>query len=250
MKPLTCLALAGALAITAFSASARADAITLNFEGIAPYPNSSDVLIGQYYDGGTSSIGTSGQNYGVAFSSGATELCLNTAGTFCSNTSKGGLGVPGSEFGAMYFPDAQPLMDVAAGFSKGFSFAYSSPYVDTTVSLYSGLDGTGDLLASTTLPLTAASGCDASISSGAQYCPFSDLSIAFNGTAKSVLFGGQVNRQVFDDFTFGSTTVGAVSAAPEPESWSLMMLGIALVGACLKYVRRSAAFGHSTAAVG
>lgn len=227
------LALASALL---FATSANAATIYLDFEGIAPYPNDNDVSIGGFYNGGTSSIGTSGTNFGVEFTSEATLLCLNTAGVSCSNTSRGGLGLPGSQFGALYFPSASPTMNVAAGFTNGFSFTYSSPFSSGTfVSIYSGVNGTGSLLASATLPLTSSGTCDAAISGGAAYCPFEAYSVGFTGTAQSVVFGGTANQQVFDDFTFGSTVVGG--AVPEPATWAMMLLGFGTIGGALR--RRS-----------
>jgi len=232
MKEFALACCASALVATA----AQAQPIYLDFENIAPYPNNSNVIIGGYYNGGTSSIGTSGTNYGVEFTSSAILLCLNTAGTFCSNTSRGGQGIASSAFGALYFPNANPTMNVAAGFDTGFSFVYSDPFaVGTTVSIFSGLDGTGSLLASALLPGTANAGCDSAISGGANYCPFNAYSIGFDGVAKSVVFGGEINAQVFDDFTFGSVTVGG--AVPEPASWAMMIGGIGLIGGAMR--RRS-----------
>ena len=76
--------------------AAQAGVISLNFENIAPYPNDNSVLIEDYYNGGTSSVGTSGPNYGVHFSSNAGVICLNTPGVICSNTLTGR---SGPEFG-------------------------------------------------------------------------------------------------------------------------------------------------------
>ncbi|MBN8808314.1 MAG: PEP-CTERM sorting domain-containing protein [Sphingomonas sp.] len=217
-------------------AVANAAPIYLDFENIAPYPNNNNVSIGDYYNGGTSSIGTSGTNYGVQFTTGATLLCLNTAGTTCSNTSRGGQGISTSQFGALYFPSAGATMNVAAGFNTGFAGVYSNPFGSaTTVNIYSGLNGTGTLLATTSLGSTGTGTCNTNISGGAAYCPFNNFSLGFSGTAMSVVFGGTVNQQVFDDFTFGSTTVGG--AVPEPATWAMMMLGFGALGGMLR--RRS-----------
>ena len=228
---------AALLAAAAFSASpALAASIYLDFEGIAPYPNNNNVSIGDYYNGGTSSIGTSGTNYGVQFTSEALLLCMNTAGTTCSNTSRGGQGIPTSQYGALFFPSGNPTMNVAAGFTNGFSFVYSDPFAAvTTVAVYGGLNGTGSLLASLDLSGTPKNGCDSAISGNAAYCPFLTGSVGFNGTAQSVKFLGENNRQVFDDFTFGSVTVGGgAGGVPEPSTWALMLLGVAAVGQGLR----------------
>ncbi len=206
--------------------------ITINFEGIAPYPSDNDVLIENYYDGGAASNGAIGPNDGVTFSSGATLLCLNTASVDCSNTSKGGGGVAGSEFGAMYFPSTNPSMDVAGGFTTGFSMAYTNPEdASVGVSIYSGPDGTGTLLASESLAATP-DGESACPNYDAVYCPFENFSLSFSGTAMSVEFTGESNISTYDDFTFGSTTVGGGGGSvPEPGTLALFGLGLAGLGA-------------------
>ena len=226
-----------AAGLAAIAAPASAAVIYLDFEGIAPYPNNNNVLINEYYNGGAASNGNIGPNYGVEFTSAAQLLCLNTAGTVCSNTSRGGLGIPTSQRGAMYFPGANPIMNVAAGFDTGFSFVYSAPYTaGTSVSVYSGLNGTGTLLGSMTLSLTPAAGCDYSIANGAGYCPFAAAGLTFAGVAQSVVFGGPVNTQVFDDITFGSAMPGGV---PEPATWALLIAGFGLVGTAARRRRRA-----------
>lgn len=224
---------AAALCAATLSPAANAAVIYLDFENIAPYPNNSNVSIGGYYNGGTSSIGTSGTNFGVEFTTGATLLCLNTAGTNCSNTSRGGQGIPTSLLGALYFPSAGASMNVTAGFDTGFSGVYSNPNGSaTTVSIYAGLNGTGTLLATSSLGATGAGACNSTISGGALYCPFENFSLGFSGIARSVVFGGTVNQQVFDDFTFGSVTVGG--AVPEPATWAMMLLGFFGVGYAMR----------------
>ena len=135
--------------------AAQAAVVRLNFEGIAPYPNANNVQILDYYNGGTSSIGTSGPNLGVHFDSSALLLCLNSLSTTCSNTSRGGL-APGSDQGALFFNSAtSTTLDYAAGFTTGFSFNYSDPSVTgETIQVFSGTGGTGTLLGTFSLPLT------------------------------------------------------------------------------------------------
>ena len=208
------------------AASAQAAVITLNFEGVAPYPNGNNVLVNGFYNGGTSSAGLSGPNLGVEFNGDVLLLCLNTASVSCSNTSKGGLGVAGSDKGAIYFLSGNPIMNVAAGFDTGFSGVFSAPFTPgTTVKVWSELNAGGNLLASLTLGTTTAAGC----SIGGQYCPFENFSLSFAGIGKSVQFGGTLNQQVFDDLTFGSITPGG--EVPEPASWAMLIAGFGLVGA-------------------
>jgi hypothetical protein len=225
-----------AACLLAAGSVASASVITLNFEGVAPYPNNNNVLVGGFYNGGTSSAGFAGPNLGVEFNGDVQLLCLNTAGTTCSNTSKGGLGVAGSDKGAIYFLSGNPIMNVAAGFDTGFSGVFSAPFTPgTTVKVWSDLNATGSLLAELTLGTTTAAGCQIA----GQYCPFVDFSLGFAGTAKSVQFGGTLNQQVFDDLTFGSTTPGGGGVVPEPATWALLITGFGLVGAAMR--RRTAA---------
>lgn len=219
-------ATAGAIGLLTLAASgaAQAGVISLNFEGInSTYP-SGFAFINGFYDGGTSSDGTSGTNYGIAFSSNAQAICLNSLTVVCSNTSRGGL-APGSDKGALFFlSGGAAFMDVAAGFTTGFSFNYTDVLVGGGfVDVYSGLDGTGTLLASFALPITT-SNCPGYT---AQFCPFFPVGVSFSGTAHSIEFGGVENQIVFDDVTFGSATPGV----PEPLTISLFGAGLAgLVG--------------------
>src|ERR1700687_813889 len=150
----TIAVLAAVIAATAMSA--RASIIDLTFEGIAPYPNGNDVFIQNFYNGGTSSIGTSGPNFGISFPDNALLICLNTIGTICSNTSRGGLGDPNSQLGALFFlTGSSTFLNDPAGFTTGFAFNYTAINVPGSIQVYSGLNGTGTLLASLTLPTTS-----------------------------------------------------------------------------------------------
>ncbi len=219
IKSLTALAIGGLLAIPA-----QASIISLNFENIAPYPNDNNVFIQEFYNGGTSSIGTSGTNYGVSFGSNALLICLNSTTVFCSNTSRGGLGDSASQQGSLFFlSGSETYLNVAAGFTTGFSFNYVSS-VSGSVGVYDGLNGTGNLLASVELAPNI-SGCPAY---AAGFCPFGPAGVTFAGTAKSISFGGVANQIVFDDITFGTEIPGGV--VPEPASWAMLITGFGLVG--------------------
>jgi hypothetical protein len=231
MNNITRWAAAGLLAGGAVSAQAAI--VSLNFEGVnATYPSGFAQVL-NFYNGGTSSDGTSGTNYGVSFASNALAICLNTIGTVCSNTSRGGL-APGSEFGALFFlSGASTVLDYAAGFTTGFSFNYAQPNtLGGTVNVWDGLGGTGNLLGSISLGLTPST-CAPGYS--AAYCPFVPVGVAFSGTAKSIEFAGVANFVVFDDITFGSVRPGV----PEPATWALMISGFGMVGAAMR--RRAAA---------
>lgn len=218
----------------AIAAPANAAIVVLDFENIGTYPSNSNIQILDYYNGGTSSNGSSGTNYGVSFGRNAETLCLNTPGTDCSNTSRGGVGDPASQFTGLFFlSGTETHLNFAAGFTDGFSFNYASNNTPGSVGVYEGLNGTGNLLATILLPVNAP-GCGADYSF-AQYCPFGPAGIAFAGTAQSIAFGGVANFIVFDDITFGSATPGAV---PEPATWAMMLIGFGAMGTALRRSRR------------
>lgn len=222
------LALASALLASGGAASAAV--VSLNFEGVAAYPSPNDTFVLDFYNGGTSSGGTSGTNYGVSFGSNALIICLNTIGTSCSNTSRGGEGDPNSQLGGLFFlSGSETFLNYEAGFTTGFSFNYVSLSFAGSVGVYDGLNGTGNLLATINLSPNAGS-CP---NYGAQFCPFSAAGVDFAGTAKSISFGGVANQIVFDDITFGSSTPGN-PGVPEPATWAMLILGFGIVGAAAR----------------
>ena len=221
-----------AAALLAFAAgSANAAVISLNFEGVnATYPSNNFARVQNFYNGGMSSQGTSGTNYGIAFTGNALALCLNSLGGDCGNTSRGGL-APGSDQGGLFFLEgAETFMNVAAGFTTGFSFNYSADNQGGSVSVFDGLGGTGNLLATLNLPTNGGS-CPGY---NAGFCPFKASGIAFAGTALSVSFAGSANQIVFDDVTFGSITPGI----PQPSTYA--MFGIGLLGLAFAARRKQA----------
>lgn len=175
-----------------------------------------------YYDGGFGGSGSGpGPNYGVTFSSNAIVGCEQ--GTPCANTSAAN--APSAPNVMFFLSGTAATMDVAGGFDTGFSFYYSAQVGTTgSVDVWSGLDGTGTLLASFTLPSTPN-----------PYTVFVPIGVSFLGTAELVQFGGVANFIAFDDVTFGSASPGV----PEPAAWALMLTGLAAAGGALR--RRRAA---------
>lgn len=206
--------------------SSAAQAQVLNFEGVnSTYP-SGFAFVNNFYNGGTSSDLTSGTNFGITFSSNAQAICLNSLTVNCSNTSRGGLGDPTSQQGGLFFlSGAQTFMNRAGGFTTGFSFFYVSLNQPGSFTVWDGLGGTGNVLAS--LTLTPNAGSCPGYSAG--FCPFSAAGVSFAGTAFSVSFAGVANQIVFDDVTFGSSTPGTV--VPEPATVALTAAGLLAMAA-------------------
>ena len=220
--------------LMALAGAASAEVVVLDFEGIAlTYPSSGNPALLNFYNGGTSSVGTSGTDYGIGFSSNALALCLNTPGNSCSNTSRGGQGDPNSARGGLFFlTGSETFMNVPDGFDTGFSFFYSAINQAGSVSVFDDVDGGGTLLATLNLPTTPSACSGLGLGS---FCPFAPAGVSFAGTARSVAFAGVANQVVFDDVTFGSATPG--TSVPEPVSAAL--LGAGLLG--LAALRRRAA---------
>jgi hypothetical protein len=237
MRKLTLIAaLALSTATVGLSAPAHA-VVTLTFEGInSSYPSTNYANILEYYNGGLSSQGTTGTDYGISFSDNALAICLNSIGSSCSNTSRGGVGDPASQLGGLFFlSGTETYLNYADGFDTGFSFNYVSFSFAGSVNVYDGLNGTGNILA--TLNLTPNAGSCPGYNAG--FCPFSPAGVGFAGTALSIGFGGVANQIVFDDVTFGSVTP-PTGAVPEPGTWAMMLMGFGAVGTAMRRRRRQA----------
>ena len=204
-----------AFGIAALSASVvQAGVITMSFDTI-----NDGELVNNYYNGGLASGGSGpGPNYGVTF---ANAYVLNE---FTEN--EGLLVTPPNSI--TFLSGSGSIMDVAAGFTTGFSFNYSTPFYTGAVTVWSGLDATGTLLATLTLPSTpngqSTPGCG-----GHNYCPDVPFGVTFSGTAESVNFSGTANYIVYDDITLGSVTPGT-SLTPLPAALPLFATGLGALG--------------------
>ncbi len=201
----------GLLALGVLSGAANADVITLDFEGIGNYNP-----VGNYYNG------SGGPNYGVSFSPATLALVDLDAG------GDGNFANEPSPNTVMFFLEADnAILDFATGFDTGFSFYYSSS-TEAAVTIWSDVGGTGTLLG--TLNLLAQGFDNCSGDPNGDFCNWTAVGVTFEGTARSINFGGTANYTGYDNITFGSEIPGGGTEAPEPASLALLGLGLAGLG--------------------
>jgi hypothetical protein len=214
-----------ALSLTA-AQTASASIFVLNFAGLN---GNAEEPVENFYNGGFGGDGSGpGPNYGITFTSNGLACSGQPGGTCNSAEIPGG---PGANL-LFFLGGTDATMNVAAGFTTGFSFFYSAVNNPGFINVWSGLDETGTLLATLALPTTPNDGDPGCF--GTNFCPYVPINVAFAGTAESVGFGGTINQIAFADVTLGSNTPGA----PEPATWAMMLLGVAGVGATLRGARR------------
>jgi hypothetical protein len=219
------LAVAASMTVAAV-APAYADTISLNFAGL---DGNDEELVNDYYNGGTGSLGSSGgPNYGISFDNAL--ACSAQPGGTCNSA-----GLPTGGNLLFFLSGSASTMNVAAGFDTGFSFFYSAVNNPAFVNVYSGLGGTGDLLATINLTTTPNGASDPACF-GANFCPYSPIGVTFAGTAHSVDFGGSANQVAFADITLGAATPSG--AVPEPASWALMLGGFGMIGGAMRSRRK------------
>ena len=206
----TILGLAAAAVLATPAVASANGIIVLDFEGIG-----NQVPVGDYYNG----AGPANKNFGVSFSPQTLAIIDSDAG------GDGNIANEPSPDTVMFFLGTnEVILNVAAGFTTGFSFFYSS-YTDASVRIWDDVNGGGNLLAS--LPLRGQYNENCVGDPTGFYCNWTAEGVLFNGVAKSVDFVGEPDRVAFDDITFGTNRPGEV---PEPASLALLGLGLAGLG--------------------
>lgn len=187
---------------------ARATTLTMDFDGL-----SQGASVHTYYDGGcTRLLGHDQDCGGPAY------------GAVWSGARVANLAVPQpSSPGVMHptnidFLSTSATLDVADGFGTGLSFYYASA-LPGAVAVYSGLDGSGSLLAESGLLFP-------SVACGIPPC-WSFVDLSFAGTARSAIFNSFLGGVAFDNVAIGAAPVAPV---PEPAALGQFGIGVLLLG--------------------
>ena len=239
-------------------------AFTLDFEGIAD-----NAAINNFYNGGTDSKGNMGFNHGVQFGSNTLAAIDKDAG------GSGNFENEPSPSTTMFFLTGSAVLNYAPGFSGGFSFHYSATQ-GAVVNVYDGLNATGNVVGTIQLDAQYNKGCTGGADN--TFCNWSLAGVTFSSQAKSIDFGGTVNQIGYDNMKFGVDTPttppvtppgnggtppvippvvvppingggppifpgnggGGVNPIPEPSTYALMALGLAVITIAAHRRRRRA----------
>ena len=181
-------------------------ATTIDFDAVTSFASIAD-----FYDGGTDSAGAAGPALGLRFGGDALVVANDAAFTYYA-------GAP-SPTAVMTAVGGNSALNAVAGLSNGISFYYSATAtVLNGVQVWSGLDGTGSVIASFNLTANnPAAGCNGGDTS---FCRFDLLAGSFSGVAHSVTFDSS-GVTAFDNVTVTVTPV------PEPTTFAMMAIGLA-----------------------
>ncbi|HZF31522.1 MAG TPA: VPLPA-CTERM sorting domain-containing protein [Gammaproteobacteria bacterium] len=190
--------ISAALAAGLLSAGpALSSPVTLDFEGASSFAP---------VDGFYSALG-------VSFGGDALAISNDAAGPYYSNAP-----TPGTIM-APVGPAA--TMNAQYGFAGDASFYYSSDQA-ADVNVYSGLDGTGSVLATFHLAANSQNGCSG------PFCHWDVASVSFIGTAQSILFGAAASAGI-DNVS--------VNMVPLPAAVWLLLSGLGGIGTFLRRKR-------------
>ena len=196
----------------------------LDFEGLGRQVGSDSNLldddllerVADFYRGGLGGNGSGpGIDFGVEFSDNALAIVDEDV------EQVPGLPEFGGNFGGEPTPDTALFFlegDAATvtrrdGFVNGFSFYYAAINQPGFIRVYSGPEGTGEVLASLDLPVTERNGAP---DPQGEFSPFVPIGVTFDGIAQSIDFGGTIDEIGFDNITFGSATPLTDNSTPLP----------------------------------
>lgn len=213
---------------------AAASPVTMNFDDLA-VPQNGGQYVAAFYDGGC----------GVSFNGGAATCGGPDYGVTWTGPAvvRGPLNIPSADSAPNALMRATPAgvplgtapmtMDVANGFTDGFSFYYATLTRATTftVTFYSGLGGTGRVLGTERFH-----GC--SLPAGLYTCWTLADGFSFSDAVYSVAFGGGATFAI-DGVSFDMRAAPPVGV-PEPTALGTFGLGLLAVGVAVGLRRRRA----------
>jgi hypothetical protein len=199
------------------------------------------------YGGGAGSFGTVRNDFGITFADNA-EVAIDYDAVD-SNGNHLGMGTTQntpSGFGSLYFlnPEGQntsTVMNVQNGFTDLFGFYFSTTTGTGQVTIYDGLNATGNVLASLWLPALDPSWLISTYSKQLAPGPndwwvvWAPGMLKFDGIGRSVKFEGAGNQIAFDNISLNT------NAAPVPEPSSLLLFGTGLGWAAMRRKRKQTA---------
>ena len=194
------ISLSAAAAVLATNSIAGASIVQMTFEGLQD-----GELIGGFYNGGAGGFGSTGsQNWGFTFSPNARGLI---------DADQGGTGNFGNEPSpstVMYFTSGTSItVNRADGFQGVYGY-YASFAQNASWAVYSGINGTGSLLASGSLVATGAGNGDPNGAEYAEWRSFGQF-LASGADGRSLVLTGVANEIGFDNLTFTVPAPGALA---------------------------------------
>ena len=203
-----------AVVFTGFGlASAQAVPVLMTYEGVGNLNP-----IGNFYNGG------GGGNFGISYSPNAFGLVDSDAG---GSGNFGGEPSPSTvafmSGGTSMFLNSNIAL---TGNVSGFYTAINTPL---TVQVWSGLNGTGGLLASQLLPLSPFNGAP---DPSGTFSPFVPFNVAFGGSAQSVVFAGGSGQFAVDNVQVNQSV---------PEPMTMVVFGGLAIAGIAGYRRRNQA---------
>jgi len=169
----------------------------LDFEGLGNVDS-----INEFYNGGLSAQGLTGEDFNISFNAGALSLI---------DSDEGGSGNFANELSPstiLVFLDEEPILDALDGFEDGFSFYYSSVDTPGSVTVFDGPNGTGNIVGSATFEGLGQDPEDVGGDPTGINNRWASVSVPIDGVGFSIIFSGVANAIGFDNVTFGSVTPG------------------------------------------
>jgi hypothetical protein len=205
--------------------SAPAGPVTMDFIGLANYE-----YIQGYYSGETGSMGSGpGPDYGVRYSDDSMAIISAAAGGSGNFTNN-----PSGSTIMFFLSGSAAVMTLESGFKDGLSLYYCAANTSGSVEIYSGLAGTGDLLATVPLPVTPPTGQTPYTFDNWQF-----VQVTFGGIARSVAFAGAENQIGFDNVTiFNNDPMAQARPIPTLSEWGMIIMSLILAGSAIWMMRR------------